>query len=308
MIYPSTASNRNYPIIVHSSKQYAYDENGKEYLDFIGGNNTVVLGHKRFKFKHTPIYSGKSILEDELSNKLKEYTGNDYYRYFKNGSDSVSCAIRLSRHILGGEDRNIFFLGYHGANNEYVYTVNPNGIDRQNTCQIQPDPVKDVSEYLEDNSFVDILVFESRYSHIADNINARIKICDHLKSGIMGLHEPTYDFDLYGKSIGNGYPISVITGKDEYMERINEIYYSTTFGGDNLGLEAALRTINEFESKEDIYLNLMEYAKDNLPEWDSAPIEVVNNLLDKGILYNGNWQIMLPHSKKDILRLKRALL
>ena len=295
MIDPSTRSNRHLPVIKYSKDKYCYDIEGREYLDFIGGNNTVILGHKRFRFKHSPMFSGMSVLEDEVSDMLSRYTNTKYFRYFKNGTDAVSCAIRLARHLLGKEDPSIGFIGYGGSNNEYAFTVNDNGIPIQNSFQITAE------------ASCDILVYESRYKLRADNIKAKFKICDHLKSGILGLEEPTADIDLYGKSLSNGYPVSVMTGKDETMSQINEIYYSTTYGGDNTGLEAIKLTLEQFKPIKHRYLKILEYAKENLPEWKSINGDMIKKFLDKGILFNGNWQLMTGHNKKDIDQLKSAI-
>jgi glutamate-1-semialdehyde aminotransferase len=304
MIIPSTQSKRFFPIIKKAKGKYVWDIEGNRYIDFTCSNLTVVLGHQSFNIKESPNYPGISNLEIEASTILSSFTGTNYFRYFKNGSDAVSCAIRIARNILQNKHVSIGFIGYHGSLNEYVYTFNKNGIPYHDTFQIK-DTLKDC----------DILVFESRYAKTADKIKASIKICDCLKDGIKALFQPTwfryknpYDFLILGKSIANGYPISVLTGKNELMKGINDIYYSTTFGGENTGLRAMLLTISKVEKALPKFFALYEYATSKLPEWKSFDKEKVNYFLKHGYLCNGHWGIMLCHSKKDIDNLSKLYL
>lgn len=99
-----------------------------------------------------------------------------------------------------------------------------------------------------------------------------------------------------------------MTAKNNIMERINEIYYSTTFGGDNLGLEAIDITLNKFNSKvKKEYLSLLKYAHNTLPKWQRIDDVYIKKFLEKKILFNGNWQIMTCHTKKEIDALKKAI-
>ena len=44
-------------------------------------------------------------------------------------------------------------------------------------------------------------------------------------------------------------PLGAITGKAEYMKKFNEIFYSTTYGGETLSLAAGNAVLNEFLTK-----------------------------------------------------------
>ena len=285
-IYPSTSSKRHLPIIYKAEGSYAYGTDGRKYLDFTGSNNTVILGHKKFRFANAPNFPGVSYLEREAVQILKSLTNRDLYRFFKNGSDAVSCAIRLARHIIstdygGGSIPTIGFIGY--------------GIPDQRTFQVT------------DETSCDILVYESRHQSKADNVSAHIKICDHLKSGMKGLTENQSQIDLYGKSIANGYPLAIISGDNDIMERINEIYYSTTFGGDNVGLEAFIKTYMEFTKVYDKYDFILRYAEKILPKKKSISEDNIKEFIRNGILYNGEWQIMATHTINEVNKLLSAI-
>lgn len=298
---PSTASHINFPVIKKAEGKYCWDVNGRKYLDFFGANLTVVLGHKQFKFDNPPHFSGKSYLEDEVSKQLSKYTKTKHFRYFKNGHNAVDCAIRLSKNLIGNIFTGLAFIGYGGTSDSYVYTTkNSNGVDyaRAKQAILNDGHLTGWAGNLYGTK-INILIFESRYSFLAKHIDADIKICDHLKSGINGLYESIdADFHLYGKSIANGYPVAVMTGKDKLMKRIDEIYYSTTFGGDNIGLEAIQETIKEYDREK--WLDLKAYADSKLPAWESLNTKHIKKFRDKGILFNGYWNIMTEHTKQDI--------
>ena len=57
------------------------------------------------------------------------------------------------------------------------------------------------------------------------------------------------DLAVFGKGVANGMPLAVITGKRKYMEKFNDVFYSTTYGGETLSLAASIAVINEIKRK-----------------------------------------------------------
>lgn len=298
---PSTISKKHFPIISDACDQFAWDIDGKKYLDFTGANLTVILGYQGCLEGPPPNFPGMSFLEVELAEKLKDLTGYNHFRFFKNGKDAVDCALRLARHIEGVNSR-IGFMGYHGSGNEYVWTTdNKNGIPEQNSFQQRFIPGCDVYNFTE----ADILCYESRYKDFKITRGA-FKIVDTLKEGMRALfNDYSDDLVIYGKSIANGYPLAVLTGKDEVMERLPEIYYSTTFGGENVAIQEALLAIDYYKQVKESHEELLSYAK-KLPAWRSFNPKEIKHFLDRGILNNGYWQIMTCHTKADIDKLEEA--
>jgi len=309
------------PVIAKAKGKHVYDIDGKKYLDFTGANLTTVLGY-RPTLPSVPNYPGVSDTEQELTDMLSGYTGTKHWRYFKNGHNAVDCAVRLARRILRNPNANVIYMGYHGTSDSYISTTKDNnGIPLQHSEQI-----KTASELTEGYKY-DILVFESRYAECADKIDANIKICDTLKDGIRALYDGVdygvsksppfiidnyynkainnYDFTLMGKSIANGSPLAVMTGKDELMEQIDDIYYSTTFGCNPGDMRECIRTIKDFEKVKDKYFKLYKYAKEVLPAWQSITPADMLKFQEHGILYNGYWSIHIQHTKKDIDTLKK---
>ena len=53
------------------------------------------------------------------------------------------------------------------------------------------------------------------------------------------------DLAVFGKGIGNGYPISAVMGAEEIMSLSTDVFFSGTFGGEALSL-AACKSVLEF--------------------------------------------------------------
>ena len=292
---PSTNSKVNMPIIKKASGRYCWDIDGNKYLDFTASNLTTVLGY-RPRQSVVPNMPGVSSAEGEFKQLLSQYTNTDHFKFYPSGSDAVNNAIRLARHILGNDNASVFFVGYAGSNDAYARTINDNGIPKQYSSQIDS-PIMEIID-------CDIVVFESRHEWKTKNINAKIRIADHLKSGIVGLYENiSADLHSYGKSIFNGSSGAILTGRPDYMERIDEVYYSTTFGCNNDMMIEGIRTIKDFEKLKDKYFELYNYAREVLPEWFSATPEQIKEFQKHGVLFNGYCGVMASHTKKDIKKL-----
>ena len=60
----------------------------------------------------------------------------------------------------------------------------------------------------------------------------------------------TPDLATFGKGMSNGMPISAIVGKAEIFDKVhNNVFISTTFGGECLSLAAAIANITELQEK-----------------------------------------------------------
>jgi glutamate-1-semialdehyde 2,1-aminomutase len=141
------------------------------------------------------------------------------------------------------------------------------------------------------------------------------------------------DLAAFGKSMANGMPISALVGKRQYMERVGDIFYSFTNGGETLSLAAAIATIKEMEKKkvaEDIWKKGEYLIKETdklinkhglgevikikgKPCWslmftyaygDYTDLEIKSYLqqeiIQAGFLWYGQHNMSYSHSKKDI--------
>ena len=82
---------------------------------------------------------------------------------------------------------------------------------------------------------------------IIDEISSGWRAC---LGGIYHTYEGVIpDIVVYGKAMGNGYPISAIVGKKNVMESAQDTFVSSTFWTERMGFVAALATIKELEEK-----------------------------------------------------------
>ena len=63
------------------------------------------------------------------------------------------------------------------------------------------------------------------------------------------------DITCLGKAIGNGYPLSAVVGRKEIMKYMEEIFFSSTFGGETISLSAAIANIEKIEKNDVININ-----------------------------------------------------
>jgi len=54
---------------------------------------------------------------------------------------------------------------------------------------------------------------------------------------------------VFGKGIANGMPLGAITGKRKFMEKFNDVFFSTSYGGETLSLAAGMAVIQELKNK-----------------------------------------------------------
>lgn len=198
-------------------------------------------------------------------------------RFAKNGADVTTAAIRVARAYTGKD--HIAFCGYHGCNDWYAVTTPRNkGIPKEMGRLIHPFKFNDIKslEVIFDafdgkvgSVIMEIggeLPVESVYfpykgrgkkKHFLHDVKelcerrGALFILDEIVTGyrlsIGGAQElfnVTPDLACFGKGMANGFPISALVGKREFMRELEEVFFSMTYSGDTIGLSAAKATIN----------------------------------------------------------------
>ena len=141
------------------------------------------------------------------------------------------------------------------------------------------------------------------------------------------------DLAAYGKALGNGMPISALVGKAELMDRLEDVFFSGTHGGETLSLAAAHAVLDHLDARayEDLYAK-GEYLRTGIQQaieradvsdWvtisGAAPRTVVSirepdtatpvlpaktlvqqELVKRGVLFNGSNFICLAHTYDDL--------
>lgn len=124
---------RAFPRVFNRAKnEFLYDEDGKEYLDFLAGAGTLNYGHNNDIFKtalleyisHDGVTHGldmhtkaKREFLETFNDKILKPRDLDYVLQFTGptGTNSVEAALKLARNITGRENIIAFSNGFHGV-------------------------------------------------------------------------------------------------------------------------------------------------------------------------------------------------
>ena len=309
LVFPSAAS----PLFLERGDgSHVWDVDGNEYVDFVNGLLPVVLGYNdpdvnravADQLTRGVSFSLPTPLEVELAELLVELIPcAEQVRFGKNGTDATSAAIRIAR-AHTGRDR-VATCGYHGWQDWYIgATARHKGV---------PQAVRDLTRVFPYNDLdalarllaehpgqyaavimepmnadepragflegVRALAHEHGALFILDEIITGFRY--HL-GGAQSLFGVEPDLATFGKSMGNGFPISAVVGKARYMREMEEIFFSGTFGGEAVSLAAAIATIGKMRR---------EPVLETLHERGARVIEHVGRALD-------------AHGLSDCIRMK----
>lgn len=124
---------RAFPRVFNRAKnEFLYDEDGKEYLDFLAGAGTLNYGHNNDTFKaalleyvssdgvthgldmHT---KAKREFLETFNDKILKPRDLDYVVQFTGptGTNAVEAALKLARNVTGRENIIAFTNGFHGV-------------------------------------------------------------------------------------------------------------------------------------------------------------------------------------------------
>lgn len=287
VVYPTNAA----PLYLsHGKGGHVWDVDGNEYVDFVNGLLPVILGYDdpdvtdavKEQISKGVSFSLPTPLEVELAEKLCEIIPcAEMVRFGKNGSDATSGAVRIARAATGRE--RIAVCGYHGWQDWYIGATSRNKGIPKTVCDLTHkfpyNELEALRNLLEKypGQFAAIMmeamnaeepkpgflrgVQELAWEHgalfILDEIITGFRFHIGGAQTIFGL-EP--DLATFGKSMANGYPISAVVGKAKYMLEMEEIFFSSTFGGEAVSLAASLATIRKME-RQPVHATLIDLGK-----------------------------------------------
>ena len=124
---------RAFPRVFHKAQgEFLYDEDGKQYLDFLAGAGTLNYGHNNPLFKeklleyihedgithgldlHT---KAKGEFMETFNEKILKPRGYEYVMQFTGptGTNAVEAALKLARNVTGREHIIAFTNAFHGV-------------------------------------------------------------------------------------------------------------------------------------------------------------------------------------------------
>ncbi len=224
-----------------------------------------------------------SYEEVELAQRLVDlHDWADMARFARTGGEACAIAVRIAR-AASGRDK-VAFCGYHGWHDWYLSSnlSSETNLDKQLLTGLEPlgvpqalegtslpfyyndiDTLKEIVAQNKDQIGVIIMEpqrgvppennFLKDVREIADRIGA-VLIFDEVSSGLrmnMGgihlLHNVKPDMAVFGKALGNGYPIAAVIGTRSVMDAAQGTFISSTMWTERIGFVAALATIKKME-------------------------------------------------------------
>ena len=231
------------------------------------------------------IYSIVQESAVELAEELVRIVPSaEMVRYCKGGGEACTIAVRIARGVTGRDK--VLFCGYHGWHDwyqaanigaerlaEHLFNgIEPIGVPRCLEGTAMPFTYGDLDELeglLKSHAgalaciimeplrsdeppagYLDgVRALASRYGVVLifDEVSSGFRIARGSAQEYAGV---TPDISVFAKAISNGYPMGAVVGKREFMEPAAQMFISSAYWDDNIGIAAALATLRELERRD----------------------------------------------------------
>jgi glutamate-1-semialdehyde 2,1-aminomutase len=274
------------PVIDHGAGAHVWDVDGHEYIEYGSGLRAVSLGHAHPKVVEAvqrEIGRGSnfvrpSIVELAAAERfLASVPTAEMVKFAKNGSDATTAAVKLARAVTG---RPLIALCADHA----FFSIDDWFITRTPMSAGIPDEIGELTvgfpygdlaateEVLRRHEGrIACLILEAATQHeppagyleglrdLAHRYGALL-IFDEMitgfrfsEAGAQGLYGVAPDLSTFGKALGNGFAVSALAGKREFMERgglrdshERVFLLSTTHGAETHALAAAVAVMDVY--------------------------------------------------------------
>jgi len=350
------------PIYLERGKgSRVWDVDGNEFVDLTMGMGPASLGYCYDRVDNAIKEQLSRGINFTLLNKVELEVAEilneiipvaERVRFSKTGADSTSAAIRLARAHTRRDK--VVCCGYHGWHDWYIGKTNRNrGIPKavqELTHKISYNDLDQVKAALDGDVaclIMEPVVFEAPNDGYLEAVkelchaNGTLLIFDEIWTGfridIGGAGKyfgVTPDLATFSKACANGMPISILAGRAEVMNTLEDedVFFFTTFGGETLSLTATRETLLEMKEKDvqavvskkcgrlrDGYNKIardldMNYTKcqgldyRTMVSYDAGdaanPLEmkslVQQELIKRGVLWTGFHHVSFSHTDADV--------
>ena len=259
------------------------DVDGNRYLDYLCGLGPITLGYNYKpvndaiieQLKQGILFSLPHPIEVECSEEISKIIPNaEMVKFEKSGSNAVTGAVRAARYLT--KKNKIAYCGSGGVwhdwqaamvsrdggvpdfNKELIFVFEYN--DTEGLEQIFENNKNEIAAIVLEPTIYEKPEngFLNKIRKIADE-NGAILILDEIVTGFrfdIGGCQKYFDFEgdlvCFGKGMGNGLPITAITGKSEFMKAFDDLWVSSTNNSEALSLAGTIAVINEMKEKNTI--------------------------------------------------------
>jgi glutamate-1-semialdehyde aminotransferase len=344
-----------------------WDVDDNKYIDFVNSLGSVTLGYcdtdvdmaVQGQMKSGVTFSLPHTLEMEVAEKLIDIIPcAEKVRFAKNGTDATSASIRIARAYTGKE--HIAVCGYHGWQDWYIgSTTRDLGVPKavkELTHKFEYNNIDSLKDIFQEQELACVIMEPMNFEYPEDDFLEKVKDLVHKNNALLIFDETITGFryslggaqklfnvipDLatFGKGMANGYPLSAIVGSNKVMKKVEDIFFSGTFGGETLSLASANAVIDKYKKKQvtQHFLEVGSYLLEQLnklidgenledifwtsghPSWSFLHIKGQDNfstfeiktyflqeMFKRGILILGSHNLSLAHTKKEVDILLKA--
>ncbi|MGW6422946.1 glutamate-1-semialdehyde 2,1-aminomutase [Nocardia sp. NPDC055053] len=291
------------PILVRGKGARVWDVDGNEFVEYGMGLRSVTLGHG-----YEPVVRAATLAaadgmsfsrptELELlaaQDFLDLVPGADMVKFAKNGSDATSAAVRLARAVTGRTTIAVCDQPFFSVDDWFIGTTDmAAGIPVVDTVQFAYNDLDALAATLASDTVA--AVFLEAATAMAEPVPGYLEgvraLCDRhgtllvfdemitgfrwSAGGAQAVYGVTPDLSCWGKAMGNGFPVSALAGKREYMERgglrtdhDRVFLLSTTHGPETASLAAFRAVVHAYRTEDPI--TRMEQAGTELADGVNA--------------------------------------
>ena len=269
-----------YPVFLERGRGCrVWDVDGNEYVDYILGLAAITLGYDypavseavARQLEQGSIFSLPHPLEVEVAERLVEVIPcAEMVRFLKSGSEANAAAVRVARAATARDV--VLCCGYHGWH-DWTIAQSPGhrGVPKTLTELVFPFTYNDLGSLeaaLDEHRgrvaaviMEPVLLDEPSLGFLAAvkaaaQRHGALLIFDEIVSGfrwaVGGAQEyfgVVPDLATFGKGMANGLPLAAVVGRTELMREFEDVFISSTFGGDALALAACRATLDEYAKK-----------------------------------------------------------
>ncbi len=275
----------------HGKGGRVWDVDGNEYIDCWLACLPITFGYRVDEIdnaiidqirNHGITFSLMHPLEVEVAEMLREDIPiAEMARFAKNGSDVCEAAVRLARYITKREK--VVTLGYHGFHDWYIGSTDRNGgipeSVQELTLRFGYNDIGMLQELFAANKgeiaavIMEPAIFDFPKDGFLESVKAlcheegALLIFDEMltgyrfaRAGGMQYFGVEPDIATYGKGVANGMPIGILVGPEKYMSGFEEVFLSSTYGGETTALAATLAGL-EYHRKHDVVGHMWRIGK-----------------------------------------------
>jgi glutamate-1-semialdehyde 2,1-aminomutase len=276
------------PVIARGDGATVWDVDGNRYLELGAGLRSVSLGHRHTRVDRAvrqaldlgANFVRPTIVELRAAEKLLSVVPSaDMVKFAKNGSDATSAAVRLARSITGRDHVALCFdQPFFSADDWFIgVSAMPAGVPeatRRLSLTFSFNDLEGLRRLLSENAVACVVLegmtpalqpepsFLEGVRALCTEFGALMVLDEMINgfrvatAGSQELFGIAPDLATFGKALGNGFAVSALVGRREYMEhggfdRGHERVFllSTTHGAETHALAAAMAVIDTYQEE-----------------------------------------------------------